>query len=269
MPQCGCTEVFMKAAVNQTFDNTAHFLSWTMFLLSVKLQTDTKLLCWSLFEELRGADVSSDLQDKDFKLQWFIRDQLSVEISWSHRTERVKKSNSKELFMWFLFLYGGEDVWSVLIRTPSSSILVFLTAGLMSLNVPCRHFQLHVLTQLLKTSNNTISYRDLSRRVQSLRWNDLFPFLLSVLVVFIVCILTVFFLLKSEWRHRDQYSDIRWSTSAVGQVTQTLIQICGSELLICWPLYFNLTLLYRDLFFSSIAAQYRHKKSQKHCMNYD
>lgn len=89
MPQCGCTEVFMKAAVNQTFDNTAHFLSWTMFLLSVKLQTDTKLLCWSLFEELRGADVSSDLQDKDFKLQWFIRDQLSVE-SQNRKSEEIQ-----------------------------------------------------------------------------------------------------------------------------------------------------------------------------------
>ncbi|KAM8725146.1 uncharacterized protein AB9X84_004569 [Acanthopagrus schlegelii] len=44
--------------------------------------------------------------------------------------------------------------------------------GLMNLNVPCRHVQLYVLTQLLKTSNNTISYRDLSRRIQSLRARD-------------------------------------------------------------------------------------------------
>ncbi|XP_036944615.1 uncharacterized protein LOC119013835 isoform X2 [Acanthopagrus latus] len=42
--------------------------------------------------------------------------------------------------------------------------------GLMNLNDPCRHVQLYVLTQLLKTSNNTISYRDLSRRIQSLRF---------------------------------------------------------------------------------------------------
>ncbi|XP_040919151.1 uncharacterized protein LOC121198862 [Toxotes jaculatrix] len=41
--------------------------------------------------------------------------------------------------------------------------------GLMNLGVPCQESQLHMLTELLKTSNNMISYQDLNRQVQSLR----------------------------------------------------------------------------------------------------
>ncbi|XP_037647220.1 uncharacterized protein LOC119501153 [Sebastes umbrosus] len=44
--------------------------------------------------------------------------------------------------------------------------------GLMNLNVPCQPFQLHMLTQQLKTANDMISYRDLSRQVQRLRLSD-------------------------------------------------------------------------------------------------
>ncbi|GLD48918.1 uncharacterized protein AKAME5_000280500 [Lates japonicus] len=41
--------------------------------------------------------------------------------------------------------------------------------GLMNLGVPCQEFQLHVLTEQLKTNHNTISYQDINRQVQSLR----------------------------------------------------------------------------------------------------
>ncbi|KAL7378460.1 hypothetical protein ABVT39_014051 [Epinephelus coioides] len=45
--------------------------------------------------------------------------------------------------------------------------------GLMNLDVPCQQFQLHMLTQQLKTDDNMISYRDLSTQVQKkLRLND-------------------------------------------------------------------------------------------------
>ena len=109
-----------------------------MFLLSVKLQADTKLLCWSLFEELRGADVSSDLQDKDFKVQWFIRDQLSVEHSWSHRRsftfhEMYQTSQNRKreeikvketVHVDFLFLYGGDVVSGVFMNSFSKNSFI-------------------------------------------------------------------------------------------------------------------------------------------------
>ncbi|KAM7371584.1 hypothetical protein PAMP_008805 [Pampus punctatissimus] len=41
--------------------------------------------------------------------------------------------------------------------------------GLTDLDVPCQQFQLHMLTQLLKTADNMISYQNLSRQVQRLR----------------------------------------------------------------------------------------------------
>ncbi|TDH03332.1 hypothetical protein EPR50_G00161710 [Perca flavescens] len=44
--------------------------------------------------------------------------------------------------------------------------------GLMNLDVACQQFQLHMLTQQLKTTNDMISYRDLSRQVQRLRLCD-------------------------------------------------------------------------------------------------
>ncbi|TKS91350.1 hypothetical protein D9C73_026451 [Collichthys lucidus] len=44
--------------------------------------------------------------------------------------------------------------------------------GLMNLDAPCQRAQLLMLTQLLKTDDDTISYRDLSERMQSLRPSD-------------------------------------------------------------------------------------------------
>ncbi|KAM7387390.1 hypothetical protein PAMA_009826 [Pampus argenteus] len=41
--------------------------------------------------------------------------------------------------------------------------------GLTDLDVPCQQFQLHMLTQLLKTADNVISYQNLSGQVQRLR----------------------------------------------------------------------------------------------------
>ncbi|XP_028268236.1 uncharacterized protein LOC114440143 [Parambassis ranga] len=41
----------------------------------------------------------------------------------------------------------------------------------MNMGVPCQQFQLHMLTRLLKNSDDTISYQDFSRQVQSLREN--------------------------------------------------------------------------------------------------
>ncbi|XP_034749252.1 uncharacterized protein LOC117957552 [Etheostoma cragini] len=44
--------------------------------------------------------------------------------------------------------------------------------GLTNLGVACQQFQLHMLTQQLKTADDMISYRDLSRQVQRLRLCD-------------------------------------------------------------------------------------------------
>ncbi|XP_067427453.1 uncharacterized protein [Thunnus thynnus] len=44
--------------------------------------------------------------------------------------------------------------------------------GLMDLGVPCQQYQLHMLTQLLKTADNMISYQNLSGQVQRLRLRD-------------------------------------------------------------------------------------------------
>lgn len=41
--------------------------------------------------------------------------------------------------------------------------------GLMDLSVSRQQFQLHMLTQLLKTADNTITYQNLSEQVQRLR----------------------------------------------------------------------------------------------------
>ncbi|KAF3699784.1 hypothetical protein EXN66_Car015471 [Channa argus] len=49
---------------------------------------------------------------------------------------------------------------------------LFVTLGLMNLDVPCQQAQLHTLTQLLKNANSMISYRDLNRQVQRLRSSD-------------------------------------------------------------------------------------------------
>lgn len=57
--------------------------------------------------------------------------------------------------------------------TRARSLCFYRAAGLMSLGVPCQQFQLHMLTQQLKTFNDTISYEDLMKQIQSLRWNKL------------------------------------------------------------------------------------------------
>ncbi|CAK6968869.1 uncharacterized protein LOC122967239 isoform X1 [Scomber scombrus] len=44
--------------------------------------------------------------------------------------------------------------------------------GLMDLGVPCQQFQLHMLTQLLKTADNMISYQNLSGQVQRSKLRD-------------------------------------------------------------------------------------------------
>nr|XP_019950027.1 PREDICTED: uncharacterized protein LOC109634168 isoform X1 [Paralichthys olivaceus] len=40
--------------------------------------------------------------------------------------------------------------------------------GLMSLGAPCQQIQLHMLSELLKTNNNTITYQDLKKQIQRL-----------------------------------------------------------------------------------------------------
>lgn len=57
--------------------------------------------------------------------------------------------------------------------TRARSLCFYCAAGLMSLGVPCQQFQLHMLTQQLKTFNDMISYQDLMKQIQSLRWNKL------------------------------------------------------------------------------------------------
>ncbi|KAL3986632.1 KRAB domain-containing zinc finger protein [Sarotherodon galilaeus] len=75
-----------------------------------------------------------------------------------------------ELIRWFsdhqqqinqLFIRGDAD------RSGSVSLKDF-ELGLMSLGVPCQQFQLHTLTQQLKTFNDMISYQDLMKQIQSL-----------------------------------------------------------------------------------------------------
>ncbi|XP_059204397.1 uncharacterized protein LOC131983651 [Centropristis striata] len=76
--------------------------------------------------------------------QWFSDHQLQVEELFSHSD--ADRSGSVNLQDFYL--------------------------GLINLDVPCQQFQLHMLTQQLKTANNTISYRDLSGQVQRLRLSD-------------------------------------------------------------------------------------------------
>ena len=211
-----------------------------MFLLSVKLQADNKLLCWSLFEELRGADVSSDLQDKDFKVQWFIRDQLSVEHSWSHRRsftfhEMYQTSQNRKreeikvketVHVDFLFLYGGDVVSEVFMNSFSKNS--FITDPRVSdcrSDEPERPLLARSALRSDSAAENLQQHDQLSRPEQTNSESEVkrSVVLPHVVFFFTVCILTVFFLSKSERRHRDQYSNIRWST--VGQVTQTLTQI--------------------------------------------
>ncbi|XP_075999233.1 uncharacterized protein LOC142992630 [Genypterus blacodes] len=44
--------------------------------------------------------------------------------------------------------------------------------GLMDLNVPCQQFQLHMLTQLLKTTNDMIKYTDFSGQLRQLSLSE-------------------------------------------------------------------------------------------------
>ncbi|XP_047428006.1 uncharacterized protein LOC124997963 [Mugil cephalus] len=60
-----------------------------------------------------------------------------------------------------LFGHGDTD------RSGSVNLKDF-ELGLMNLGVPCQQSHLHTLTQLLKTSNNTVTYQDLGRQVQTL-----------------------------------------------------------------------------------------------------
>lgn len=57
------------------------------------------------------------------------------------------------------------------------SLCFYCAAGLMSLGVPYQQFQLHTLTQQLKTFNDMISYQDLMKQIQSLRWTKLISLL--------------------------------------------------------------------------------------------
>ncbi|XP_039898758.1 uncharacterized protein LOC120740428 [Simochromis diagramma] len=84
--------------------------------------------------------------------------------------KRESESFPDELIGWFsdhqqeidqLFICGDED------RSESVSLKDF-ELGLMSLGVPCQQFQLHMLTQQLKTFNDMISYEDLMKQIQSL-----------------------------------------------------------------------------------------------------
>ncbi|XP_044037658.1 uncharacterized protein LOC122869098 isoform X2 [Siniperca chuatsi] len=97
------------------------------------------------------------------------------------KTSRAFSSNSLEfqsfladMIRWFsdrqqqvdeLFSHSDTD------RSGSVNLKDF-ELGLMNLAVPCQQFQLHMLSQLLKTNNNTISYRDLSSQVQRRRLSD-------------------------------------------------------------------------------------------------
>ncbi|XP_054463228.1 uncharacterized protein LOC129098269 [Anoplopoma fimbria] len=72
--------------------------------------------------------------------QWFSDHQLQVDDLFSHSD--ADRSGSVDLKDFYL--------------------------GLMNLDVPCQRFQLHMLTQHLKTDDNKISYGDLSGQVQRL-----------------------------------------------------------------------------------------------------
>ncbi|XP_030591290.1 uncharacterized protein LOC115784268 [Archocentrus centrarchus] len=87
------------------------------------------------------------------------------------RNKPESESFLDELIGWFSDhqqqidqLFGHSDVG----RSGSVSLQDF-ELGLRSLGVRCQQFELHMLTQQLKTFNGTISYQDLMKQMQSLR----------------------------------------------------------------------------------------------------
>ncbi|XP_038563075.1 uncharacterized protein LOC119894409 [Micropterus salmoides] len=95
--------------------------------------------------------------------------------SQAFRSNRLEfESFLHEMIRWFsdrqqevdeLFSHSDTD------RSGSVNLKDF-ELGLINLDVPCQQFQLHMLSQLLKTNDNMISYQDLSSQVQRRRLSD-------------------------------------------------------------------------------------------------
>ncbi|KAI3359493.1 hypothetical protein L3Q82_013893 [Scortum barcoo] len=124
-----------------------------------------------------GAKETAELLPKNRdKLRTSVRDNVSSDKTLqSFRPSRLELEGFlDEMIRWFSDHRQQVDELlshSDIDRTGSVHLKDF-ELGLMNLDVPCQQFQVDMLSEQLKTSNNTICYRDLSGQLQRLKLSE-------------------------------------------------------------------------------------------------